>query len=174
MRFRKVIWVLTVLWMSAIFISSSRPVEISRQDSAWLLERANIISQDEALDLDNPQAMSLQMWIRKTAHVIIFGALGILFYISCYGYTGKAISTGIVSWALATVYGMFDELHQYFVGRGAQWADVVRDSKGAFWGCVIITAIFLVIENWDGAYKWIHRFYNLDAENKFKKSREAL
>lgn len=165
MRLRKIIWILTILWMAAIFLLSARPGDLSRQDSAWVLERANILTQEEAMDIDNSEAMSLQMWIRKTAHVIIFGGLCMLIYASCYGYVGKAIKTGIWSWLATILYGITDEIHQFFVpGRGAQIQDVLRDGKGALFGCLIMVMVFLLIERVPSINKIVDKIYNLNIE----------
>jgi VanZ family protein len=50
-----------------------------------------------------------------------------------------------VAWAVATLYGATDEMHQAFVpGRTADWMDVGADAAGAFaavsalWACGII------------------------------------
>jgi VanZ family protein len=165
MVLRKTIWIITIVWMTAIFFLSARPGDLSRQDSAWLLERANITTQEEAMDTDNSKAMSLQMWIRKTAHVIIFGGLCMLLYASFYGYVGKSIKSGIWSWTATVIYGITDEIHQYFVpGRGAQIQDIFRDGKGALVGCLIMVAIFILIERVPFLYKNIAKVYNLNAQ----------
>lgn len=166
MILRKLIWILTILWMAAIFMLSSRPGDLSRQDSAWLLERANMTTQEEAMDIDNSKAMSLQMWIRKTAHVIIFGGLCMLLYASLYGYIGKSIKTGLWSWIGTILYGITDEIHQYFVpGRGSQIQDIFRDGKGALVGCLIMVVIFFLIERVPFLYKNIGKVYNLNTQS---------
>ena len=97
---RRIIWVITLLLMTVIFVFSSRPGDLSIQDSAWLLDRTNILDEEEALDTTNMQSMFLQRKIRKAAHIILFGSLAILIYASIYGYVGKAIKTGVISWLL--------------------------------------------------------------------------
>ncbi|NLK22324.1 MAG: VanZ family protein [Epulopiscium sp.] len=165
MLLRKTIWVVTILWMIAIFFFSSRTGDLSRQDSAWLLDRVNITTQEEAMDTDNSRAMSLQMWIRKTAHIIIFAGLAMLIYASLYGYVGKSLMTGVVSWLLTIIFAITDEIHQYFVpGRGSQVQDVIRDGKGAFWGCLIMVILFLIIEWVPAINKIINKIYNLNAK----------
>ena len=50
---RRIIWVITLLLMTVIFVFSSRPGDLSIQDSAWLLDRTNILDEEEALDTTN-------------------------------------------------------------------------------------------------------------------------
>ncbi|WP_058486637.1 VanZ family protein [Defluviitalea phaphyphila] len=173
MILRRAIWIITLLWMSVIFYMSSRPIDLSRQDSAWVLEKINMATKEEALDLENVEAMSLQNWIRKTAHVIIFAGLSILLYVSLYGYVGKSIKTGFIAWILTVIYAITDEVHQYFVpGRGSQIQDVFRDSKGALVGCIIMVGIFLLIEKISWLNKLVSKIYNLDV-NKDKLKKEV-
>lgn len=160
---RRIIWVITLLLMTVIFVFSSRPGDLSIQDSAWLLDRINILDEEEALDTTNMQSMFLQRKIRKAAHIILFGSLAILIYASIYGYVGKAIKTGVISWLLTIIYAITDEIHQYFVpGRAAQIQDVIRDGKGAFFGCIIMMVLFLTIEKLPSLYKLINKIYNLN------------
>lgn len=171
MLLRKIIWIMTILLMAMIFFFSSRPGEISRQDSAWFLDKTNIADQEEALDTSNMQAMNLQTWIRKTAHVIIFATLAMFIYASIYGYIYKAIGTGILSWILSIIFAITDEIHQYFVpGRGAQIQDVIRDSKGSFLGCIIMMVLILIIEKLPVLYKLINKIYNLNVNRIFLKT----
>ena len=47
--------------------------------------------------------------------------------------TGRTVLLAI---AVATLYGVTDELHQWFVpGRTAQWSDLVADATGAAVAC---------------------------------------
>lgn len=54
--------------MTVIFIFSSRPGDLSIQDSAWFLDKAKIMDEEEALDTSNMQAMVVQ---RKSEKLLI-------------------------------------------------------------------------------------------------------
>jgi VanZ family protein len=134
--------------MGVIYFFSSRPVEVSRQDSAWVIEKLNIShSQKSAMDVNNADMMNLQGYIRKKAHVFLYAGLAILFFLSLYDYVGEAGKTAFISFALATLYGATDEIHQIFTGRGAQVADVLVDARGAVWGLMCVLIIFIIVEN---------------------------
>jgi VanZ family protein len=70
--------------------------------------------------------------VKKTGHVLLFGALAILIY---RGLTGEGISrkkSAIYAVILAFFYGGTDEFHQMFTqGREARVRDVFIDGVGA-------------------------------------------
>lgn len=169
MILRIVVWLMTVLWMSGIFFLSSRPVDISRADSAWLMEKLGLVdSIEEAEDTTNAQAMSLQTFIRKKAHIFLFSALSMLIFASIYGYFGKVERTAIISWILTTIYGATDEIHQIFSKRGAMVSDVIVDSRGAVWGLMFMIVVFMIIENCSPLYQFIDKLYKLNPNENSK------
>jgi VanZ family protein len=142
------IWLITFAWMGGIYFLSSRPVEVSRQDSAWVMEKLSIAETKEtAVDTNNAKMMSMQMYIRKKAHVVLYAGLAILLFLSLYGYVGKSEKTALASLLLTTLYGATDEIHQIFTHRGAQVADVLVDARGAVWGLMCVLVVFVIIEN---------------------------
>lgn len=159
---RKIIWVLTAAAMILIFWLSSRPVEVSRQDSAWVMETLNMAeTQDEATDTSNASMMSIQMMVRKQAHVIMYFGLAGLIYLSIYGYAGKCVRTGIAAWVLTIIYAGTDEIHQIFSHRGAQFSDILIDARGAVAAVAIASVIFFIIEKNQKIFGFVNRFYNL-------------
>jgi len=72
-------------------------------------------------------------------HFVAYGLMGILFYrayqtLRLKNYRQMLIFFSIVS---ASVYGISDEIHQYFVpGRNADLFDVVADILGAICGAL--------------------------------------
>lgn len=168
---RKIFWILTFLLMTVIFIFSSRPGDLSIQDSAWFLDKAKIMDEEEALDTSNMQAMVVQRKIRKAAHIILFASLAMLIYASIYGYAGKALESGVISWLLTILFAISDEIHQYFVpGRSAQLQDVIRDGKGALIGCLLMMILFLIIERLPQLQRFINKIYNFNVDKIFLKT----
>lgn len=168
---RKIFWILTFLLMTVIFIFSSRPGDLSIQDSAWFLDKAKIMDEEEALDTSNMQAMVVQRKIRKADHIILFASLAMLIYASIYGYAGKALESGVISWLLTILFAISDEIHQYFVpGRSAQLQDVIRDGKGALIGCLLMMILFLIIERLPQLQRFINKIYNFNADKIFLKT----
>lgn len=157
------IWIITLLWMGGIFFLSSRPVDLSREDSAWLMEKIGLSSsKEEGIDTNNLQMMSLQTYIRKQAHLILFAGLSVLFFLSLYGYFGKSEKTALIAFILTTLYGATDEIHQIFSNRGAQIRDVIVDARGAVWGLMFMLVIFIIIENSPKLQRILNKIYNLN------------
>lgn len=166
MILRIFIWVITILWMSGIFFLSSRPVELSRKDSAWLMEKLNLSeSEEEGTDTNNQQMMSIQSYIRKKAHIFLFMGLSMLLFMSLYGYYGKSEKTALISFILTTIYGATDEFHQIFSKRGSQFSDILVDARGAVWGLMFMLVIFIVIENMPKLQSSLNNIYNLNPKN---------
>lgn len=161
---RKIFFVLMILWMVLIFSFSTRPAEVSSEDSrsvgvligeifipgfeGWSDEEQNAFAEK----VDHP--------VRKTAHAAEYAVLGLL---TAGAYIGgesaeafkvnykktvivrdsrekMSISRGIViPWVITTAYAGTDELHQLFVpGRSGQVSDVLLDSAGALIGLAVL------------------------------------
>ena len=70
----------------------------------------------------------------KTAHFLVYGLLGFLILRALSGGSLSAMtpSRAIAAMALAGLYGLTDEIHQFFVpGRNPDVLDVVADTLGA-------------------------------------------
>ncbi|WP_051348641.1 VanZ family protein [Peribacillus kribbensis] len=78
-----------------------------------------------SLGIDYNSAEVLNVIIRKSAHVLVFGTLSVfLYFLLKRRY--------FLSWALATIYAISDEYHQSFVpGRTSTPYDVLLDSCAA-------------------------------------------
>jgi len=78
----------------------------------------------------------------KTAHVLVYGALGAaLMRALAEGRSAAMTLPRILAVVvLGTLYGVSDEIHQYFVPpRTPDILDVVADSAGAFAGAIVMT-----------------------------------
>ncbi|MDR3334109.1 MAG: VanZ family protein [Treponema sp.] len=85
----------------------------------------------------------------KVQHLIAYaafaGAIGLWF--SLDQEKGRVFRTMLVIVVIASVYGISDEIHQYFVpGRNASVWDWVADTLGAILGAAAILAIARRIE----------------------------
>ncbi len=102
------LWLPVILWMALIFRFSSGTVPVASQ----------VYWQDFA--------------VKKTGHVLLFGALAVLIY---RGLIGSGIDKKkAFVWAiiLSTLYGATDEFHQmYTQGRESRLRDVFIDGIGA-------------------------------------------
>jgi VanZ family protein len=87
--------------------------------------------------------LSCDFSIKKTAHFFEYGLLALAFYRALKGSWHIYLpDIAQKAWALATLYAVTDEFHQWFVPtRTATPRDVVIDSIGA---AVILTAFYLV------------------------------
>lgn len=99
------LWGPVLVWAAAIFAASSRS--------------------------DTGLAGRIPDWL---THGIAYGVLSLLLARALAGGFGAPLATGtaVLAVALATAYGVSDELHQSFVpGRDASAADVLKDLAGA-------------------------------------------
>lgn len=128
-----VLWILTLLCMTAIFYFSSQPaVQSSGQSSA-----VTIILQR----LFHTQAITNHI-VRKTAHFIEFAGLGFLTSASVLLTFSKRY-LGVI---IASLYAATDEIHQIFVdGRSCQLTDWMLDTVGIITGALIFSAVFCII-----------------------------
>jgi len=85
--------------------------------------------------------LSCDFSIKKTAHFFEYGLLALAFYRALKGSWRICLpNIAQKAWALATLYAVTDEFHQWFVPtRTATPRDVVIDSIGA----ATILAVFL-------------------------------
>ncbi|HEV8150866.1 MAG TPA: VanZ family protein [Gemmatimonadales bacterium] len=76
----------------------------------------------------------------KLVHIAIYGLLGGLCARGLLrGWAFSPWATLAVATLSASLYGVLDELHQWFVpGRNADWRDGVADAIGALAGTVLI------------------------------------
>lgn len=113
MRFRLLLWLPAVVYMAAIFVASSIP------DLGPL-----------------PGGVSDKSW-----HSLAYAGLGVLVLLPLARgrLSGVTWRRALLATALATLYGISDELHQSFVpGRSAELLDVAADGAGAAAGVALV------------------------------------
>lgn len=111
------LWLPPVAYMALIFYMSSRPA---------------------------PERLLPEIWnIDKVVHFIEYGILGILWFrvLKTVGVNNEQII--FVSFAIAFLYGISDEMHQYFVPeRNASVLDAVADGLGGWTGIWLYKGVF--------------------------------
>jgi VanZ family protein len=99
-------WLLAALYCAGIYWQSSRPVMIP--------------------------GVQLFPGQDKLAHMIMFGVLAVLVFLAGWRSGWRMRVCFLTAALFATLYGVSDELHQYFVpGRTADVYDVLADGAGA-------------------------------------------
>lgn len=103
------LWLPPLLWMALIFHFSSGSIPVA----------STVYWQD--------------FTVKKTGHVLLFGALAILFFRGLIGEGMSKKKAAIWAIILSTFYGGTDEFHQMFTqGRESRVRDVFIDGIGAF------------------------------------------
>lgn len=101
-------WLPLILWMGLIFFLSSRSVLINFQNESG------------------------EKLFYKTAHMLAFAGLAWLWWRVLSPQREITWSSLTAALVLTALYGVSDEIHQFFVpGRHARAADVLFDSAGA-------------------------------------------
>jgi len=100
-----VYWIISVLYMGLIFILSSFPP---------------------------PMELPSFSFADKLAHLLEYGVLASLIYFALKK-SRASVHPIFIPFLIASLYGVSDELHQYFVpGRDADLLDAVANGVGAF------------------------------------------
>ncbi|MCR5546753.1 MAG: VanZ family protein [Lachnospiraceae bacterium] len=85
--FRMIILMLTIIWMCAIFFFSSRPADVSTEDShaIGMAIGAFIVPEFENLSAEEQLAFAekVDYPVRKTAHATEYAILGLLMIFTC-------------------------------------------------------------------------------------------
>lgn len=85
----------------------------------------------------------------KTAHVLIYGALGASMMRALAGGRAAAMPTILAAIVLTTLYGVSDEIHQYFVPpRTPDILDVAADAAGGCAGAIFVTVLARLRPGW--------------------------
>lgn len=143
--------VLVVVWMIIIFSFSSRPSEVSTNDSnriGFLIGKVFVPGFEEWSEAKQMTfAKAIDHPIRKTAHAVEYAILGSLLVGAYIDSKRKRSLCILVPWAIGALYAASDECHQLFVpGRSGQVSDVLLDSTGVLCGVVLIVLLYGVSE----------------------------
>lgn len=138
------------IWMIIIFAFSAQPAQQSSKTSHSVSYKIaewqnRIFRQGKTEDALSDQAESMQLVIRKSAHMGEYAILAVLLYLHFSCYPLKRQQTLLLSLGITAGYAASDEIHQLFVpGRAGRLSDVCIDSLGGMIGltvCLIISRL---------------------------------
>ena len=143
MKNKQIIYIiLTIIWMSIIFILSNKSSVASSHSSQGLTY--DIVSIYEKIfnkNIDKDYIVTkIENPIRKTAHYFLYFVLGFLVYksISYSSLKNKCLCASLI----CLIYSISDEIHQIFIpGRSGEVRDVLIDFSGSI---TIILIIFII------------------------------
>ncbi len=133
--------------MCLIFWLSDRPAEVSTVQSRGItlriIEMAAGWSDTGGANRKN-LILSLEPYVRETAHFVEYAILFILVFLAVQSFVGGYVKTSLISLFICFVYAISDELHQIFVqGRSCEVKDIVFDTVGALTAMLLIMVIKL-------------------------------
>lgn len=143
-------WTIVVLWLALIFTLSSQPAiqsnSLSKKVTEIVMRKVgSLLPLSVESSTTTDMVSHLNNFIRKSAHFGIYFILAILVMNALNQSKIKGFRAAIFTLIFCILYAASDEAHQLFVpGRGAQIADVIIDSTGAFLGILVYVLIFEV------------------------------
>lgn|SRR5699024_1155791 len=138
-----ILWLMVVLVMGLIFYLSSEPADVSREGSIVITDKVLEFLQG-ALPDTYVDGESMNHFIRKSAHFLIYMVLGIFTYLACSQHRKNVSFNVIMTMVICVLYAISDEVHQLFVpGRSGEVGDVFIDGLGALLG-----VFFVLIMTW--------------------------
>lgn len=128
----KIVWyVLSVLIATGIFISSSIPGDASGYASMALALAVQYI-----LPISNEL---LNFLVRKAAHLVVYFLLAFCVAQSLKFHIHRPRVLLLSAWAIASLYGVTDEIHQFFVpDRVMAFLDILINAVGALAGAAFV------------------------------------
>lgn len=145
-----------VLWLGAIFYSSSMDANSSGEKSGQMIEvglkyvteKTNSFGWTDIQEDEFPELIEeLQRPFRKSAHAIVFGSLALLMMVLFTKSKLNMFFRALVTTILCLIYAITDEYHQLHVpGRTGQWSDVVIDMYGVAIGISIYLIFYGLVK----------------------------
>lgn len=145
-------WLLSVAIMVLIFSFSAQNATVSSSTSSGLIEKLLSIFYKDFKDISEAEKLliieSLQHFVRKIAHFVIYAALGASLFCAVYTYNIKVVSKFFISLPISLIYAISDEIHQMYIpGRAGMIEDVILDFFGSIFGAIIVFLIILIYKS---------------------------
>ena len=134
---RSIISLLLIFQMIFVFIMSSFGSDSSSAQSGQIIQALRQVFPN--LNNTSPlDASNLVFIVRKTAHFTEYAILGILFFLFSRQF----------------FYACTDEIHQLFIpGRSGQFTDVLIDTLGASFGCLLLVLFRHLRKAWRARHR---------------------
>lgn len=163
---RSLLLLFLVLQMTLIFTMSSFGSDSSNAQSNQIIQVLHQVFPNLSNDHSFFGASNLVFIVRKAAHFTEYAILGLLFFLVYRAYLAKYSDAKPSDTKLSNVklsdaklfllalcssflYACTDELHQLFVsGRSGQFTDVLIDTLGALFGCLLLLMIRRLRKAW--------------------------
>jgi VanZ family protein len=143
--------VLTFIWLILIYGMTEMPYFNGESTSSAIEKtidktetiKKKIVKTDDTAPIVSQQAdprviHHLNVFFRKSAHIIVFGVLAILIYQSLK----RSSYSYFIALFLTFLYAIFDEWHQSFVPeRTSAFKDVLFDTFGA---CIALLLLYII------------------------------
>lgn len=150
-----ILFALLIFQMLFIFAMSSFGPDSSNAQSNFFVDLiSNFVPIKSSPQEPNFDLKTIIFLVRKTAHFTEYAILGILFYLNLKHYSNKKQSLNhhlgqkqspklfVLAILFSALYACTDEFHQLFVpGRTGQPFDVLVDTLGATFGCLVVLAV---------------------------------
>jgi VanZ family protein len=142
MRKKKWWLLLTALWVIIIY-SMTESAYFNGESTSTVIEKTIVKTEElqpiQIQPADPSTIHHLNVFFRKSAHIIVFGILAIFVY-KCL--EGRRFSY-LLALVLTFLYALFDEWHQALVpGRTSAFKDVLFDTFGASVALLFVYIIF--------------------------------
>ncbi len=146
-KFRAVICVCLIVWMTVIFLFSAQNGSQSSETSGNVVkvlinlfypsfDNLPLSQQTDTLNI-------ITVFVRKAAHFSVYFVLGVLSALLALTFARlQFLIRSLSAFAFCAVYAVTDEIHQHFVvGRACSFKDVCIDSLGALLAISLLTVL---------------------------------
>lgn len=148
---KRITAIMVIIWMIIIFAFSAQPAQQSSKTSHSVSYKIaewqnRLFRHGKTEQLLSKQAESMQLIIRKSAHMGEYAFLAALLFLHFNCYPLKRQQILLLALGITTGYATSDEIHQLFVpGRVGRLSDVCIDSLGGILGLILCLIIFRLL-----------------------------
>ena len=152
---RSTISLLLIFQMIFVFIMSSFGLDSSSAQSGQIIQALRQVFPN-LNNTSNLDASTLVLIVRKTAHFTEYAILGILFFLFFRQFFPQKNGSRyfIPAILFSFFYACTDEIHQLFIpGRSGQFTDVLIDTLGALFGCLLLVLFRRSKKAWQARHR---------------------